>query len=316
MLLHFFLNGGLMIPIFLSSDSNYAPYLMVVIKSVCENTKSNIKFYILDDGIEDSIKEVLRNQIANYGNCDIEFISVEFPNIFSDCIVVRYLSKTAYVRLLIPDLKPELDKIIYLDIDLVVNMDIAELFNQDLDEYIIGAEYEEHSEEYHSVVSKKNLGLDEKHKYFNSGVLLIDCEKWRKNNITNILKDAYIRCVKGMTYHDQDLLNIVFSPNKYLSLDKKFNYFSINSYTENKNMIIHYAGDFKAWQFLPDLKTDIISYKDIWWKYAKDTEYFETIKSKCIYKDEISLRVARAKNAHILLNMSKVKQMYKQNSCI
>ena len=301
-----------MIPIFLSSDNNYAPYLMVVIKSVCENTKSNIKFYILDDSIEDSLKDSIKRQIAPYKNCDIEFINVEYPNTFSDCRVVRYISKTAYVRLLIPDLKPELKKIIYLDIDIVVNTDIAELYNQDLGEYIIGARYEKYVEEYHSVVSKKNLGIDDRHGYFNSGVLLIDCEKWRENNITNLLKEAYVRCKNGMTYHDQDLLNVVFSPNKYLQLDKKFNCLSMDSYVEDKNMIFHYAGNLKAWQFPPDLKTNLINYKDIWWQYAKETEYFDIIKSKCIYNDEISLRIARAKNAHLILNMSKAKQMYRQ----
>ena len=294
-----------MIPIFLSADNNYAPYLTVVIQSICENTNSSIDFYILDGGIDDSLKNIIKKQILRNKNCNIEFINVDYPNLFSDCRVRNHISKIAYSRLLIPYLKPELKKRLYLDLDLIVNIDITELFNQDIGKYIIGAVYEEYSEKYHSIVSKKNLLIDESHKYFNSGVLLINCEKWRENNITNRLKEAYINFEKRMTFHDQDLLNIVFSPNNYFQLNKKFNYSSVDDYTENKNMIFHYLGKLKPWLFLPDLKTDIINFKDIWWEYARKTECYDIFNSKCIFRDANSLRIARATKAYSKLFLMK-----------
>lgn len=305
------------IPVFLSADNNYAPYLCVVIKSVCENTKSSLNFFILDGGIDDSSKEMVENVCSQYNNTSVEFINPDSINIFRDCRVKAYMSKSAFFRLLIPNLKPQFDKVLYLDVDLFVNLDIEELFNQNLGDYIIGAVYEECNEKYHSYCTKKSLGIDMKHKYFNSGVLLINCKKWRENNITQKLKDTYDKIKDRMPYHDQDLLNYYFSTNNYCMLDKRFNYIIQNYYvedsnTENPNIICHYDGPMKPWQFSSDLKTDVLCYKDIWWKYAKQTDCYNIIKDKCIYIDSVSLRIVIATKAHLMMTRHKLEQIFKE----
>lgn len=300
-----------MIPIFLSSDFIYSPYLAVVIKSVCENTNSSINFYILDCGIGNTFKKILTNLVSQY-NDTIEFINPAPQNIFNECRAINHISKAAYIRLLIPDLKPDIDKAIYLDVDIVFNTDIAELFNQDLKDYIIGAVYGDSDEYYYyDILTKKTLGIDIKHHYFNSGVLLIDCKKWRENNITQKLNETYDRYNSRMMHHDQDLLNILFSTNNYFHLNIKFNSTANNISETNLNAIYHYIGAVKPWQFSPDLSTELIKNKEIWWYYAKKTDCFELIKDRCIYEDSNSLRMARVKKAHGKIILQKIEKYIK-----
>ncbi len=299
-----------MIPIFLSSDNNYVPYLAVTIKSVCKNTKSDVDFYILDCGIEDRFKTMIVELVSEYAGNTIEFIDPSGQNLFQECRARNHVSKAAYVRLLIPHLKPQIDKAIYLDVDLIVNIDIAELFNQNINDYIIGAVFEKSEEYYYyDIQTKKALNIDMEHNYFNSGVLLIDCKKWRENNITQKLKDIYDDYKDRMIHNDQDLLNILFSNNKYFNLDTRFNSIIQNKHAENEKIVYHYEGPMKPWQFSPDLVTDIINNTYIWWNYAKNTDFFDKIKEQCIYKDSMSLRMARVKKAQ----QAQVKQKMEQN---
>ena len=279
-----------MIPIFLSSDNNYAPYLAVAIKSICENTTSNINFCILDCGIEDKSKAIMTELVSEYSGNTIEFINPAEQNIFSECRARNHVSKAAYARLLIPHLKPQLDKAIYLDVDMIVNLDIAELFNLNLNDYIIGASYS-NCDEYHNydIQTKNILGIDMEHNYFCSGLLLIDCKKWRENNITKKLKDIYDEYKDRMIHNDQDLLNILFANNKYFNLDTKYNYIIQFQPTKNPNVIYHYDGPIKPWHFLPDLKTNIIKYIDIWWDYARKTPFYDELLKNCKYQTKESL---------------------------
>lgn len=305
-----------MIPIFLSADNNYAMYLCVVIKSICEHTDSSLHFCILDGGINDEYKNMVKEVCSSCKNVTFEFINPDSINVFSNCRVdtfTTYISKAAFYRLLLPDLKPDIDKAIYLDVDLVVNLDIKELFNQDMGDYIIGAIYEECNEKYHSISTKKNLEINIKHKYFNSGVLLIDCKKWRENNITQKLKDTYDRNEEKIMFHDQDILNLFFSVNNYCLLDKKFNYFIQEKKTDELLKIIHYFGPLKPWQFLPDCETDLIQYCDVWWNVAKTTGYIDLFKEKCTYKDKNAMMVARLAQIHRKMHMQKIEKMYDES---
>lgn len=309
-----------MIPVFLSADNNYAPYLCVVVKSVCENTKSDLNFCILDGGISDYYKSILKNICLQYKNTTIEFINSDSINPYSASHIKTYLPKAALYRLLIPNLKPQFDKALYLDVDSIVNLDVEELFNHDIDDYILGAIYEEYQEKYHSCCTKRKLGIDLKHKYFNSGVLLINCKKWHEDNIAQKLEDIYHKYKSKLFFLDQDLLNILSANNNYYMLDKKYNYLIQNQEnnkdeyynTENPNIICHYDGPIKPWHFLPDLKTEVIPYIDIWWKYAKETDCYNELIDKCIYKDFALIRVARAIKAHQKLRGHKVEQIFEE----
>lgn len=125
------------IPIFLASDNNYAPFVATTICSIVKNTSSFTDFYILDGGISLSNKykiEIMKEEFKNFSikYYDMSNFALErFPNI-------KHYSLNTFSRYFIPELENKLNKILYLDVDIIVRGDIAELFNQDLANYPVG----------------------------------------------------------------------------------------------------------------------------------------------------------------------------------
>ena len=163
------------VPIFLSSDNNYAPFVATTIASICDNTSTFCDFYILDGGITEENKEKICELKQQFDNFSIEFIKIKPEHLAgidykNEC---NYVSISTYNRFLAPILIPQVDKAIYLDVDIIANGDIAELFNKSLNGHIIGAVPDLcRNKEFLDNV-KKNLGLQPTSKYFNAGVLLI-----------------------------------------------------------------------------------------------------------------------------------------------
>lgn len=128
------------INICLACDNNYAKYAGVVITSVLYNAENNdnYNFYIIHNGlIESWRKEIL--SLKNIRNCDIKFIEVN-DNLYSDCKnfqTNKYLSVAACYRLKLPLLLPSINKISYLDCDVIVNSNIANLYNIEIGRNLI-----------------------------------------------------------------------------------------------------------------------------------------------------------------------------------
>ena len=283
------------IPIFLSSDNNYAPFVATTIASICDNTKSFIDFYVLDGGItvENQAKiEILKESFDNFS---IEFIKIDIETYFKDFKENEYFTKSMYSRFLIPNLKPSLDKALYSDVDVIVLGDIAEMYTTDLEGYAIGAVWEEMFEADSNQKRKKNLNLSSLHKYFMSGNLIIDCQQWRANNVVKDLL-AIEKTLITKTLPDQDILNKCFD-NNYKVLAKKFCFLSQEAMVcENSNIIIrHFEGKAKPWHLSPDTKTSLMPHLQDFWKYAKKTAFYSDLLEKTfdITEQEKTLRHLR-----------------------
>ena len=130
------------IPIFLSSDNNYAPFVATTIASICDNTKSFCEFYILDGGITQENQEKICKLKVQFNNFSIEFIKIDVEKTFKNIDyknICNYVTISTYNRFLIPMLKLNTDKAIYLDVDVIVVGDILKFYEQDLNNHIIGA---------------------------------------------------------------------------------------------------------------------------------------------------------------------------------
>ena len=173
--------------------------------------------------------------------------------------VDRHLSKECYLRLIAPDiLPPKLDRILYLDSDVIVLDQLRPLWETDLLGRSVAAVPDVLTQR-----PRAGLGLPTDHIYVNSGVLLIDLKAWRRRGITAKLK-AFIGA-KGalLEYHDQDALNAVLLDD-ILPLDYRWNlqtqhirfgrralgsvYGSIRAAARSP-AILHYAGPNKPWLF-------------------------------------------------------------------
>lgn len=269
-----------MIEICMASNEKWAPLVAVTIASIMENTNSQVNVYVLETDICDKSKEKINSLKVKYPLCNIEFIKVDTDKwLKSFAPNVDYISLDSFSRFVFPYLKPKVEKIIYTDVDVVFDKDIKDLYKINLEGNVIGAVpalYYDHI----SGIDNERLGLDENHKYFQSGLLIMDCEKWRNQNILNKLAEEAVAKKEILKYGDQDLLNIVFE-NEYKYIGYEWCFITGQSYLFKdlnigpKNLkepaIFHYCGSDKPWL------TDCM-YNSKFWYYASKTPFYDTLK--------------------------------------
>jgi glycosyltransferase involved in cell wall biosynthesis len=253
------------IPVFLSSDDNYAPFVATTIVSICCHTKAFMKFYILDGGISEFNKKQI-TLLKDKFDFSIEFIKVNIVEIFQGFHAKSHITISTYNRFLIPQIKPHLGKVIYLDVDVIALGNIAELYNEDLMGYSLAA-VPETASKADSAKWKKNLDIPAEHIYFNAGVLLIDVQKWRENKITKKLFAIEKEYRPKLSWGDQDVLNKCFELD-YRILDNKYNYMTGGSRVKVSDMVIrHFNTIWKPWQtdkWGPHEDKVIKNYNEFW----------------------------------------------------
>ena len=264
------------IPIFCASDNKYVQPLSVLIISVLENTSSDVHFYILENQITEENKRLINKLKKKYQNLDISWLPIDIKK-FENFPDLQWYSLNMYSRFLIPEICPQLDKVIYLDVDIVFKSDILELYEQNLVDYCLGAvpgeadivtkkEFQQHIED---------LQLSTNHRYFGSGVLLINSKKWREEKNTKKLLQMTEKFKSILKYPDQDVLNIVFNQ-AYLKLNIGYNrdlkclVKDINEKiaTISDVKLIHYDGRDKPWNVCD------MPFSGLFWKYAKLSPFY------------------------------------------
>ncbi len=288
------------IPIFLSSDNNYAFYIPVLIASICDNTDNFCEFYILDGGIEKQNKEEILKLKKIFNNFSCEFVKIDYDKFFGDFVVESYITKATYFRFIIADLFLNIDKAIYLDIDIILKGDISRLFNIDLKDFIIGAVVDQGNKLYISKL-KKNLNMDIFSDYFNCGVLLINLEKWRKENITEKLFEIEKKYRGNLPCNDQDVFNKFFE-NNYMKLPVCFN----SMIPHDCEIVRHYYNPIKPWHLAQNLCINEYRDYNLFWYYAKKVGLKDKI--DCKYKTKHQLQVLKLyeNKSKIIVNNPKV----------
>ncbi len=212
------------IEICLATDNRGCVWVAPLLVSVLKNTKSDVQFYILESDLTQENKEKLKASIQRYPKGDIQFISVtETFDFYKDS---PWPKQTLY-RLMIPGLFPNLNKMIYLDIDTVVYRDIQELWDIDLaSNYLAGVWG---LDKYGHIFQDGDMYI-ELQEYFNAGVLLMNLNQMRKDSVSEKMLQFASKHFSVITAADQDLLNIAcvgkIKPisttwNWYISLGRK-----------------------------------------------------------------------------------------------
>lgn len=254
------------IPVFFSVDDNYVPFLLVSLESIVSNSSknNNYSFYVLNNGLkQENIDKLLE---YNKDNFKLNFVNMaEKINDISAILHTRdYYTKAIYYRLFIPTLFPNLDKAIYIDCDIAVQSDVAELFDYDVTNNLLGAIADEAVSlvpEFQAY-TKNCLGIDG-FKYFNSGVLVMNLKKLREINFETKFFNA-LTSYKLSVAPDQDYLNVICK-DRVTYIPKVWNKmpFPDNNLKVEDLKLIHYNLSYKPWHY-----TDIL-YQEVFWKYAK-----------------------------------------------
>ncbi len=271
------------IPVFLPSDNNYAPFVATTIASICDHTDSFCEFYILDSGIQKKNKTKICKLKDKFANFSIEFLPIIPEQAFKNFQVPNNLNISTYNRLLIPSLKPELKKILYIDTDTVILDDIFYLYNISLEDYALGACWNK-TRVLYNTDTKDLLQLSDDYKYFNAGVLLIDIQKWIKDDIVNKLFKIQKEYADKILHADETLLNKYFD-NNYKILDIKYNYLDYDDLNSPNHEVCirHFATPMKPWNSNFVMQANKIkkmrNFEDFWY-YAKMTEFYTELKEK------------------------------------
>ena len=268
-----------------ATNDNYAPYLAVMINSIISHADSENTYFI-----RVLYKEISEYYIRRIKSMSTDIVNIEFFDV-SDMLPGRnyyggvradtkHISEETFYRLLIPELFKDSKRILYLDCDLVVLSDVAELYGLDLKGKTIGAV----SSAFFWNVDGSETFPDDEHEWFNAGVMLWDVQQWISKNYSE-------RCTevgkKGkLDTGDQELLQIVCNGDVcYLPHEWNFLWHHVadeqfvlkgdvskayESVSDNAK-IIHYSGRIKPWQ-VPG-----IEFADYFWMECRQTVFYEQI---------------------------------------
>lgn len=263
------------VPIFFASDKNYIPFLTIAVKSLADhiNNKDIYKVYILSNDLTYAdIKEIKSFEKSNL-LVEIVDVNKKIESVKNKMKLRDYYTVSIYFRLFIPTLFPEYDKAIYLDSDIVVNQDIAKLYNVDIGQNYVGAVLDEavYSSKEFVYYIREALDITEK-QYFNSGVLIMNLKKFRDNDIENDFYDWVNSYNFGAVAPDQDYLNCI-SKNKVKLLAPGWNKMPMDRpIQDNKLYLIHYNMFMKPWKY------ENIKFEDYFWKTAETTSLYGQLK--------------------------------------
>lgn len=305
------------VPIVLSANDKFSPYLDIMIRSVIANASPEKEYdiIILYNDISEKNQHLISMAARDKQNISIRFIRVCEYFDAGKLFVDQHLSVETYYRLIIPEIMPNYHKILYLDCDMVADHDVAELYDFDLNGAVIGAAKDidvagqlNLNQNNWQTYATETLGLDSPYDYFQAGVLILDLDGLRRtmsseDMIQMALTHSY-RC------HDQDILNIVCK-NKVTYLPQQWNTLMdwqevgrsrmdilkmaprqlYEAYTQARKRpyLIHFAGYQKPWDVVD------CDFAEYFWEYAKLSPYYPMLlkKTKRCLMDEREAELSR-----------------------
>jgi lipopolysaccharide biosynthesis glycosyltransferase len=292
-------NSDDVIPIVLSADNNYGPQMYITVSSILKNSNADTHhdFYLLvPSNFEKRYKVSILELGIRHGS-KINF--VDMGTAFAASPLENEWPAPSYYRLLIPSLLPNYKKCIYLDTDIIVSRDLMELFNTDLEGFYI-AGVKDMPAAMNEAEYLLSINLHNVDHYINSGVLVMNLDLMRKDNVQEKLVATAKHGIDGkraLARPDQDTLNIVCR-DRIKFLDLKFNTFpgtlesALNAEGDrikiqefhgekqlndacNDPVILHFVG-VKPWIF----PTTMFDYR--WWEICRQSPFYEEIFRKHI----------------------------------
>lgn len=246
---------GRSIHIALTFDDNFWAPAFATMRSVClfSRSRRDLVFHLCHRTLSDAHRaDLLR--IADEFPVELRWYDLEQSGLFRDIAqrmpANKRLSSIVYARLMLDRLVgPDVERILYLDCDMLVRDDVADLFDWDMGGKPIAAVRDTSGPEIvagRDVRGNRDI-FDVADPYFNAGLVLIDVALWRDADIIGRMEQAYAEGTMQRLYYDQDLLNLVFR-NNWQRLPWRWNTIDPRPAHESLDpAIIHYTGVKKPW---------------------------------------------------------------------
>lgn len=284
------------IPIAFAFDNNLVEPAKICIYSLLSNARENTFYdiYILHPKRDNLNYMKINNIMKYYSNCRIQYVAV--GNDFEESFEIRGITTPAYYRLLIPELIPEYDKILYSDVDVIFRYDLSEIYlNTDMEDcYIAGVDSIAHLIPDHKRYYEKERKTDP-HGNIYSGNLIINSKKMRDDGIVDKFREHVDKKYK---FQDMDIINIVCKGKiKYLSPSYCYTTYISDLAVNNRELlktiwseeeiqeaqdkgIVHYNGQ-KPW------KGACINF-DIWWEYYRKSPFYDSKFYFCFFNNMLN----------------------------
>lgn len=288
------------VAIAVAANDYFIPYCATFLKSVAEhgNSKKNYDILLLSQDVSDANVKKMEKLLSAWENVSLRVID---PSVLIDQYTFHirgHFSKETYYRLVLPELLPNYDKVLYLDSDMIAMDDVAKIYDENVDGYLLAACHDADTAGLYNGYEKdmkrytdKVLKLKEPYQYFQAGVLLLNLKEFRKRYTTKQILDFAVS--ENWQLLDQDILNkLCEGAVKYIDMSWNvmvdFAGVRISQiialaprwlnemYQEaRKNpKIIHYAGPQKPW-FEPEMDLGMQ-----FWECARGTSYYEIMLSR------------------------------------
>ncbi len=261
------------VPIFFACNDKYVPYLDVALISLIANTSAENTYRIT----------VLKNEISERNQAilkahETDNVSIEFFDVKEMLAPIRaqlperfYFSVDAYFRLFIETSFPQYDKAIYLDSDIVVLQDIAELYKTDVEGYLLAAAYEQNTDRSPLFTNyvEDIIGIPH-NTYFNSGVMVMNLNEFRRRRV----QEQFLRMLTQYRFDclapDQEYLNVICHGRvKYLPTG--WNKHSFPEPPEGDLKLCHYALSLKPWHYKETINGEYF------WQYSQDSVFYTSL---------------------------------------
>jgi lipopolysaccharide biosynthesis glycosyltransferase len=290
-----------------SSDRAYLPHLASLIHSVFDNAhkESFLDFIVLDGGLSADDRKLLSNIPSTYDQ-NGRIVFIDMSRQFLSVNTHSYFTRSTFYRLMLPDLLDDYERILFLDTDMIVLTDLANIYNTDLQGKSIAAVLDlvmrtftargipsipEAGGKVAGLYLAEHLQMGNNYdNYFQAGIILFDLKNMRLKNYTTALKQDLSD--NRYWFLDQDVLNkhllgdVLFVNNKwnslYLEADSlrylKTDELKLYEQSINSPFVIHFAGRHKPWI------NDIHPLGHYYWYYLRKTYWYEATLKKYINK--------------------------------
>ena len=272
--------------IMISINRDYMKYACVMLMSLKAHHRDILlSVYILHNELTDEDFQLMDEIIGSEG---IELIPVFIPEgTVRDFQIGDWPEVNAY-RLLATDLfGGTLDRILHLDVDILITGDISEFYNTPFeDNYLVGCE--DFLPDEHRLLKCKAVARDDSTRFFNAGVLLFNIPKLKADGFCY---SVYVDILKRypnikIEYPDQDMLNLLFCDKTkymdrirynysslYYSMNETEHFYRLPEELERNCSIVHMIGGTKAWSNISRTAVD-----ELWWEYAERTPFYADMK--------------------------------------
>lgn len=273
------------IDICFTSDENYVQHMAVAIASILKNSdsKDEFHFFVVDDGISDNSKNKIE-KLKRIKDFEINYLEInkesfkDFPRRWDK------IPLNSYYLLKVPNVLKSIDRLLFLDCDIIVRTSLKDLFNIDFEgNYIIASE---------DILGKqfgKELGISNNSFYFNSGVFVLNCKKWREDDLEEKSFNYVRKNGKSFRFQDQEVLNGILN-GRAKKVSFQWNFQFVNDFfgtidckefeiAKKDPFIIHYITADKPWK-----KESLNYFSGEYWKYFIMTPFYDDSKNLLVEK--------------------------------